>query len=98
MRAEASRLLSVYKFCESAVTEVALESMRILTLSSSPLSDKSFRIGLGVVVIFGAAEILSAAYYYVSRIHVSQAPLRPGVVAMRSPSVFLVLCTPSANE
>ena len=72
--------------------------MRILTLSSSPLSDKSFRIGLGVVVIFGAAEILSAAYYYVSRIHVSQAPLRPPVVAMRTPSVSLAIVPPSANE
>ena len=72
--------------------------MRILTLSSSPLSDKSFRIGLGVVVIFGAAEILSAAYYYVSRIHVSQALLRPRVVAMRTPSVSLAIVPPSANE
>ena len=72
--------------------------MRILTLSSSPLSDKSFRIGLGVVVVFAAAEILSVAYYYVSRIHVSQAPLRPGVVAMRTPSVSLAIVPPSANE
>jgi tetratricopeptide (TPR) repeat protein len=72
--------------------------MRILTLSSSPLSDKSFRIGVGVVVIFAAAEILSAAYYYVSRIHVSQAPLRPRVVAMRTPSISLAIVPPSANE
>ena len=54
--------------------------MRILTLSSSPLSDKSFRIGLGVVVIFAAAEILSAAYYYISRIHLTQAQVLPRVV------------------
>jgi hypothetical protein len=72
--------------------------MRVLTLSSSPLSDKSFRIGLGVVVIFAAAEILSATYYYISRIHVSQAPALPRVAAMRTPSVSLAVVPPSANE
>jgi hypothetical protein len=74
--------------------------MRILTLSSSPLSDRSFRIGLGVVVIFAAAEILSAAYYYISlsRIHVTQAPVRPRVVAIRKPSASPAGVPPSAKE
>jgi hypothetical protein len=72
--------------------------MRILTLSSSPLSDKSFRIGLGVVVIFAAAEILSAAYYCISRIHLSQAPVQPPAIAMRTPSVSLAVVPPSAKE
>jgi tetratricopeptide (TPR) repeat protein len=59
--------------------------MRILTLSSSPSSDKAFRIGLNVVAVFAAAEILSAAYYFVSQIHLS--PRRPSVVVMRAPTV-----------
>src|SRR4029077_5044770 len=72
--------------------------MRVLTLSSSPLSDKSFRIGLGVVVIFAAAEFLSAAYYYISLIHVTQAQVRPGAVAMTTPSVSLAVVPSSAKE
>jgi len=72
--------------------------MRVLTLSSSPLSDKSFRIGLGVVVIFAAAEILSAAYYCISRIPISQAPVQPRVIAMTTPSVSLAVVPSSAKE
>jgi hypothetical protein len=71
--------------------------MRVLTLSSSPLSDKSFRIGLGVVVILAAAEFLSATYYYIGRIHFSPAPARPRV-AMGTPSVSLAVAPSSAKE
>ncbi len=39
--------------------------MRILTLSSSFKSDNSFKIGLGVVILFAAAEIFSVGYYYI---------------------------------
>src|SRR5437016_3932487 len=42
--------------------------------------------------------MFTASYCYVSRSHVSQAPLRPGVVAMRTPSVSLAIVPPSANE
>lgn len=58
--------------------------MRILTLSSSSPSDKAFRIGLNVVAVFAAAEILSTAYYFISRIHLT--PRRPSVVVMRAPT------------
>jgi len=72
--------------------------MRILTLSSSPLSDKSFRIGLGVVVVFAAAEILSVAYYYIGRIDVTQAPVWSRVVAMRTPSASPAVVPTSTKE
>jgi hypothetical protein len=59
--------------------------MRILALQSSPLSDKSFRIGLGVVVVFAAVEILSVAWYFLSQIHVTRASAQPSVVISASP-------------
>jgi hypothetical protein len=59
--------------------------MRILTLSSSPFSDKAFRIGLSVVAVFAAAEILSAAYYFINRIHIT--PRQPRVIVMRAPTI-----------
>jgi hypothetical protein len=72
--------------------------MRILTLLSSPVSDRTFRIGLGVVVIFAAAEILSAAYYFISRIHLTQAPALPRVVVMRAPPASPAAVPSSAKE
>ena len=59
--------------------------MPILTVSPSPHIDRSFQIGLAVVVLFAAAEFWSVAYYYLRR---SGAPM------VRSAAVS-VLATPA---
>ncbi|MEP7014780.1 MAG: hypothetical protein ABI925_05010 [Verrucomicrobiota bacterium] len=46
--------------------------MRILTLSTSPHADKSFQVGIGLVVLFAVAELSSASYYYLRRFRVAQ--------------------------
>ena len=55
--------------------------MRTLSLSSSAQGDRSFRIGLGVVVLFAAAEIFSAGYYYISRVRTARTAPQPSVAA-----------------
>ncbi len=45
--------------------------MPVLTLSSSPRADRSFHIGLALVGIFAAAEILAVSYYYLRHFHVA---------------------------
>ena len=60
--------------------------MRILTLLSSLKSDNSFKIGLGLVIFFAAAEIFSAGYYYIGRARTGAAPAQPSIVAVRTPS------------
>lgn len=42
--------------------------MRILTASTSPHVDHSFRIGLAAIVLFAAAEFSSVAYYYLRQL------------------------------
>jgi tetratricopeptide (TPR) repeat protein len=77
------------------LTETA--AMRTLTLSS-PRGDVSFKIGLGLVALFAAAEILSASYYYVSRIRVPSTAAAPGAVvqptATAPPRVAAKAATP----
>jgi hypothetical protein len=58
-------------------TETA--SMRTLSLSSSAQGDRSFRIGLGVIVLFAAAEIFSASYYYLGRLRSARTTVQPAV-------------------
>lgn len=41
--------------------------MRILTLSTSPDTDRSLQIGVVVVALFAAAELSTASYYYLRR-------------------------------
>src|SRR5438128_3530617 len=60
-------------------TETA--SMRTLSLSSSAQGDRSFRIGLGVVILFAAAEIFSASYYYIGRVRTARTAPQPSVAA-----------------
>jgi hypothetical protein len=60
--------------------------MRTLTLSGSSQPDKSFRIALSAVLIFAAAEVFSASFYYISRIHPKQAAARPRMAALPIPS------------
>jgi hypothetical protein len=64
--------------------------MRILTLSPTPNTDRSFRIGVALVAIFAAAELSSTSYYYLRRFRVTQPAARPSVVAVKpaiTPSV-----------
>src|SRR5450631_1506646 len=79
-------------------TETA--AMRVLTLSSSPRFDKSFTIGLWLVVLFGAAEIFTASFYYLDRFHSAHADtatIIPSTVLIPAPSVPpLTLKGPSA--
>lgn len=41
--------------------------MRVLTLSSAPRFDRSFTIGLWLVILFAAAEIFTASFHYLGR-------------------------------
>ena len=58
----------------------------MLTLSSSLKSDNSFKIGLGVVIFFAAAEIFSVGYYYIGRARTGSAAAQPSIAAVRTPS------------
>jgi tetratricopeptide (TPR) repeat protein len=64
------------------LTETA--AMRLT--ATLPRGDLSFKIGLGIVALFAAAEIFSASYYYASRIRVpvtteSRVASRPAATA-----------------
>jgi len=48
--------------------------MRIVTLSSPLGADRSFRIALGAVALFAAAEFLAAGYHFIGRGRVAPAP------------------------
>jgi hypothetical protein len=69
-------------------TETA--AMRVLTFSSSSRSDKSFTIGFWLVVLFAAAEIFTASFYYLGRFHTAHADaatIIPSTVLIPAPSV-----------
>ena len=64
--------------------------MRVLTFSSSSRSDKSFTIGFWLVVLFAAAEIFTASFYYLDRFHSAHADtatIIPSTVLIPAPSV-----------
>ncbi len=63
--------------------------MRTLPFSSSANVDWSFRIGLSLVVLFGAAQIFSTGYYYVGK--------RYPRTAVATPSKAAVASVPSAT-
>jgi tetratricopeptide (TPR) repeat protein len=67
-------------------TETA--AMRTLSFPSSSQVDWSFRIGLGLVALFAAIEILSAGYYYAGRIRGA-----PPAVAVTAPTPAKVMPT-----
>src|SRR5947208_9545124 len=52
--------------------------MRIL-LSRAAHADKNFSIALGLLLILAAAEILSASFYYISRIRAVQTSAQPAI-------------------
>ncbi len=58
--------------------------MRIVTLSSPLSADRSFRIALGCVAIFAAAEIFATGYYYVARTRAASVPVAPKVAIVKS--------------
>ena len=58
--------------------------MRIVTLSSPLSADRSFRIALGCVAIFAAAEIFATGYYYVARTRAASVSVAPKVATVKS--------------
>src|SRR5919109_2071944 len=76
--------------------------MRVLTFPSAQRSDKSFNIGLGLIIFFAAAEILSASFYYVGRVRPAYVTAKSKVVpaalpsaAPSAPPVALAIASPS---
>jgi tetratricopeptide (TPR) repeat protein len=80
------------------LTETA--TMRTLTLSS-PRGDVSFKIGLGLVLLFAAVEIFSASYYYVARIGIPRTAAQPSAAteptATAPPRVAAKVATPAPS-
>jgi hypothetical protein len=73
--------------------------MRLVTLSPPPSSDRSFRIALISVALFGAAEIFAAGYHYLSRTRAAPALTRPSIAVTRTtpgpaPSIPATITTP----
>ena len=56
--------------------------MRALTFNSSLRSDRSFAFGLGFVVLFAAAEVLSLSFYYLNRMRTTHVATKPSVAAV----------------
>src|ERR1700730_2267895 len=68
-------------------TETA--AMRVLTFASVPRLDRSFMIGLWLVISFSAGEIFPASFYYLGRFraaHVETAATVPSTVLIPAPS------------
>jgi tetratricopeptide (TPR) repeat protein len=69
--------------------------MRALTLHSSSRGDRSFQFGLGLVLLFALAEIISAGYYYVGRMRPVHVTAAPASVASSAPGVRLTVASPA---
>jgi tetratricopeptide (TPR) repeat protein len=74
-------------------TETA--AMRTLTFPSSSQVDWSFRIGLGLVALFAAIELLSAAYYYAGRIRGGQRVTQAAAVTAPAPARVMPSVAPT---
>src|SRR5437870_10545946 len=61
-------------FFPKRVYRMRSAAMRIVTLSSPLGADRSFRIALGAVALFAAAEFLAAGYHFIGRGRVAPAP------------------------
>src|SRR5437588_3073083 len=61
--------------------------MASLSFVSSPRTDKSFNVGLILVILFAVVEILAAGFHYISRIRAAQTVVAPRVVPAPLPSV-----------
>jgi len=71
--------------------------MRTLTFAGSPRSDRSFKLGLGLIIVFAVAEIFSVSYYYVSRSRAAHMAARPSVAAVVAPSATPVVAPPAPS-
>jgi tetratricopeptide (TPR) repeat protein len=61
--------------------------MRALTFYSSPRTERSFKLGLALVIVFAAAEALSLSVYYAGRIPANRPAASPKVTAVAAPRV-----------
>src|ERR1700719_2587651 len=59
--------------------------MRALTFYSSPRTDRSFKVGLALVIVFAGAEALSLSVYYAGRIGANRPAASPKVTAVTAP-------------
>jgi hypothetical protein len=77
--------LKVDPFCAIQKSKYNPPFMRALTFNSSSRADRSFNVGLWVVILFAAAEVLSFGVYYAGRTRVSRPAASPttAVVAPR---------------
>jgi tetratricopeptide (TPR) repeat protein len=72
--------------------------MRALTFYSSPRTDRSFKVGLALVMVFAGAEALSLSVYYAGRIGANRPAASPKVTAVTAPragAVTLPRVTPA---
>jgi hypothetical protein len=61
--------------------------MRAFTFYSSPRADRSFNLGLGFVILFAAAEVLSLTVYYAGRTRTSRTAAPPKMTAVTAPRI-----------
>ncbi len=59
--------------------------MRALAIASTPRPDRTFAVALAIVAVFGAAQLVSVAYYYAERGRVMRAVSQPIVAATPVP-------------
>ncbi len=59
--------------------------MRALTFYSSPRTDRSFKLGLALGIVFAAAEAMSLGVYYAGRIRANRTAASPKVTAVAAP-------------
>ncbi len=64
--------------------------MRALTFYSSPRADRSFKLGLALVIVFAGAEALSLSVYYAGRIGANRPAASPKVTAVTAPRAAAV--------
>src|SRR4051812_12996144 len=90
------------------LTETA--TMRTLTFPSSEQVDWGFRVGLGLIILFGAIEVLGVSYHYASRMQIGRrttepvvpptapppAPAAPAVAPATTPAAPAPVAAPSA--
>jgi hypothetical protein len=77
--------------------------MASLSFVSGSRTDKSFQVGLVLVILFAVAEFFAASFHYISRMRPAQTAVAPRVVAAPLPSaapsaprVALAVASPSA--
>jgi tetratricopeptide (TPR) repeat protein len=73
-------------------------SLRTLSFPVSAQVDWGFRVGLGLLVLFAAAEISSVAYYYAGRVHMAhRGTTAPPPAQVATPARAVPSAAPSAS-